>query len=285
MAELTVIWWRDIPAQVTAKEGRARAARELPPRFQEAIDAAAMRAGLIGTDAYLEEWRREPRALRGRPRGGGRCRRPSGSTPPTRTTCSSASCARTERRTRVTETRAVVAVDEGSRDRLRPAVRRDRRADQPDGAQGARGGDGGGQLRHGRRRRDRSGRGGRADARRQRRHPARRRAGDPRPHRRARPVDHRRAALDRLVDRRGARGGARRLPGQGARQLRDRARTSRWSACCRSWRGTAPRSWRSRTTRRGSARTRTCASRSRARSSRARRTTGSRARTSSSTRS
>ena len=62
MAELTVIWWRDIPAQVTAKEGRARAARELPERFQEAIDAAAMRAGLVGSDAYLEEWRREPRS-------------------------------------------------------------------------------------------------------------------------------------------------------------------------------------------------------------------------------
>jgi hypothetical protein len=62
MPELTIIWWRDIPAQVTAKEGRTRAARELAPRFQEAIDAAAMRAGLIGTDAYLEEWRREPRS-------------------------------------------------------------------------------------------------------------------------------------------------------------------------------------------------------------------------------
>ena len=62
MPELTVIWWRDIPAQVTAKQGRTRAARELAPRFQEAIDAAAMRAGLIGTDAYLEEWRREPRS-------------------------------------------------------------------------------------------------------------------------------------------------------------------------------------------------------------------------------
>ena len=61
MAELTVIWWRAIPAQVTAKEGRARAAQELAPRFQEAIDAAAMRAGLTGTDAYLEAWRREPR--------------------------------------------------------------------------------------------------------------------------------------------------------------------------------------------------------------------------------
>jgi hypothetical protein len=61
VADLTVIWWRDIPAQVTAKAGRRRVAAQLSERFQEAIDAAAMRAGLIGTDAYLEEWRREPR--------------------------------------------------------------------------------------------------------------------------------------------------------------------------------------------------------------------------------
>jgi Virulence factor len=60
--ELTVIWWRDIPAQVTAREGRTRAAISLDPRFQEAIDAAAMRAGLIGGDAYMEEWRRETRS-------------------------------------------------------------------------------------------------------------------------------------------------------------------------------------------------------------------------------
>jgi hypothetical protein len=62
MADLTVIWWRDIPAQVTAGTGRSAARRQLDNRFQEAIDAAAMRAGLIGTDAYLEEWRRETRA-------------------------------------------------------------------------------------------------------------------------------------------------------------------------------------------------------------------------------
>lgn len=61
MPELTVIWWRDIPAQVTAKDGRSSARAQLPDRFQEAIDAAAMRAGLIGTDAYLAEWRRERR--------------------------------------------------------------------------------------------------------------------------------------------------------------------------------------------------------------------------------
>jgi Virulence factor len=61
LPELTVIWWRDIPAQVTAKDGRTTSRAQLSERFQEAIDAAAMRAGLIGTDAYLGEWRREPR--------------------------------------------------------------------------------------------------------------------------------------------------------------------------------------------------------------------------------
>ena len=57
-AELTVIWWRDIPAQVVAKAGRTSAKAALSDRFQEAIDVAAMRAGLIGTDEYLSEWRR-----------------------------------------------------------------------------------------------------------------------------------------------------------------------------------------------------------------------------------
>ena len=61
MPELTVIFWRDIPAQVTAGKGRGAARAQLSERFQEAIDAAAMRAGLIGTDAYLEQWRREAR--------------------------------------------------------------------------------------------------------------------------------------------------------------------------------------------------------------------------------
>ena len=61
MADLTVILWRDIPAQVTAA-GNGRSARaELSDRFQKAIDAAAMRAGLVESDAYLEEWRRESR--------------------------------------------------------------------------------------------------------------------------------------------------------------------------------------------------------------------------------
>lgn len=61
MAELTVIYWRDIPAQVTARGGGATARAELTARFQQAIDTAAMRAGLSEMDAYLEEWRQERR--------------------------------------------------------------------------------------------------------------------------------------------------------------------------------------------------------------------------------
>ena len=60
-AMLTVILWRDIPAQVVAKQGRTVSKVELPPRFQQAIDRAAMRAGSIGSDEYLDHWRRESR--------------------------------------------------------------------------------------------------------------------------------------------------------------------------------------------------------------------------------
>lgn len=59
--ELTVIWWRDIPAQVMARSGRTSARVQLTDRFQEAIDLAATRVGLIGTDDYLAEWHRETR--------------------------------------------------------------------------------------------------------------------------------------------------------------------------------------------------------------------------------
>ena len=59
MAKLITVLWRDIPAQVTAKAGRKTAKIQLPDRFQEAIDMAAMRAGKGSTDEYLEDWRRE----------------------------------------------------------------------------------------------------------------------------------------------------------------------------------------------------------------------------------
>ena len=59
MAQLITVYWHDIPAQVMAKAGRQSAKRELTPRFQEAIDRAAMVSGEHGTDAYLAAWRRD----------------------------------------------------------------------------------------------------------------------------------------------------------------------------------------------------------------------------------
>src|SRR5262245_19670522 len=56
MAELTLIRWRDIPMQIVVRgDGGAAARRLLPDRFQEAVDAAAMVAGLIGSDDYTEQ--------------------------------------------------------------------------------------------------------------------------------------------------------------------------------------------------------------------------------------
>lgn len=64
MADLIIVYWRDIPAQIMVRQGRRSVRRELPARFAEAIDMAAMRSGASGTDDYLAEWRRgEPIAV------------------------------------------------------------------------------------------------------------------------------------------------------------------------------------------------------------------------------
>jgi hypothetical protein len=58
--EYQIIFWRDIPAQIKVRAGGKRFARSLTERFEQAIDQAAMHAGLAGTDAYLAEWRTSP---------------------------------------------------------------------------------------------------------------------------------------------------------------------------------------------------------------------------------
>jgi len=70
VANLTVIYWRDIPAQVVAEEGRGRnrkqAKIEMPRRFALAIDEAAMRDNADSTDDYLAEWRKsDPEVIDG----------------------------------------------------------------------------------------------------------------------------------------------------------------------------------------------------------------------------
>jgi len=56
MATYQILYWFDIPVQVKASVGRRRHTVPLASRFAEAIDAAAMSAGLIGSDAYTEQF-------------------------------------------------------------------------------------------------------------------------------------------------------------------------------------------------------------------------------------
>lgn len=58
MVDVTVVYWRDIPAQVIVGKGRRGAKAPLPERFEQAIDRAAMKVGAQDTDAYLAEWRK-----------------------------------------------------------------------------------------------------------------------------------------------------------------------------------------------------------------------------------
>lgn len=58
MPDVTIVYWRDIPAQVIVGKGRRGAKAALPERFEQAIDRAAMKVGAAETDAYLSEWRK-----------------------------------------------------------------------------------------------------------------------------------------------------------------------------------------------------------------------------------
>ncbi len=60
---LTTIFWRDIPAQVSATIGGVTAKAMLEPRFQHAIDRAAAVADLTETEAYIAQWRRVTEAI------------------------------------------------------------------------------------------------------------------------------------------------------------------------------------------------------------------------------
>lgn len=58
MPEVTIVYWRDIPAQVIVGKGRRGSKVQLPERFEQAIDRCAMKIGARDADAYLAEWRK-----------------------------------------------------------------------------------------------------------------------------------------------------------------------------------------------------------------------------------
>ena len=68
MPDVTIVYWRDIPAQVIVGKGRRGAKKPLAERFEQAIDRAAMKIGASDTDAYLAEWRKaDPYEMAGDP--------------------------------------------------------------------------------------------------------------------------------------------------------------------------------------------------------------------------
>ena len=58
MPLVTIVYWRDIPAQVIVGKGRSAAKVQLPERFEQAIDRCAMKIGARDGDAYMAEWRK-----------------------------------------------------------------------------------------------------------------------------------------------------------------------------------------------------------------------------------
>ena len=66
MTRFQVLYWQAIPSlvRVFADDG-SHTSHQLPDWFQQEIDRVAMEQGLVGSDAYLEQWawrNLEPRA-------------------------------------------------------------------------------------------------------------------------------------------------------------------------------------------------------------------------------
>jgi hypothetical protein len=58
VARYQVLYWQDVPSVVKAfGDDGAEVKRQLPDWFQQEIDNRAMTQGLVGSDAYLEQWR------------------------------------------------------------------------------------------------------------------------------------------------------------------------------------------------------------------------------------
>lgn len=58
MPLVTIVYWRDIPAQVIVGKGRSASKIALAERFEQAIDRCAMRIGAREADAYMADWRK-----------------------------------------------------------------------------------------------------------------------------------------------------------------------------------------------------------------------------------
>ena len=62
MPRIITVFWRDIPTQVIAEDGKGRKRKkiklELSKRFMISVDSAAMKSGSESSDDYLQDWRK-----------------------------------------------------------------------------------------------------------------------------------------------------------------------------------------------------------------------------------
>jgi hypothetical protein len=58
MPDVTIVYWRDMPAQVIVGRGRKGTKMPLPERFEQAIDRAAMKSGAAESDDYMAGFRK-----------------------------------------------------------------------------------------------------------------------------------------------------------------------------------------------------------------------------------
>jgi hypothetical protein len=56
VAQLKIVFWRDIPGQIVIREGRRSTRMRLPARFMKAIERASYRLKKTQQDAMFEPW-------------------------------------------------------------------------------------------------------------------------------------------------------------------------------------------------------------------------------------
>ena len=59
MSNLTIVFWRDIPAQLLIGSGRKATKLKLSEKFEKAIDRCAMKVGAKDSQSYLDDWQKK----------------------------------------------------------------------------------------------------------------------------------------------------------------------------------------------------------------------------------
>ena len=59
MTKIFILFWQDIPTVIEARDATGIEKVELSKRFSELVDLIAMKKGLVGTDDYLQNWKKK----------------------------------------------------------------------------------------------------------------------------------------------------------------------------------------------------------------------------------